>query len=279
MARTSVFILADDFPELSGCAMLSGSYAQSLAAAKRMGYDGVEVVLGDPAVFDPAAFQALLREHDLAISAINSGGIQYKLESALVTADRSQGECALEKLRHSIRHCQALGCLQQVGVARGFAVPGRPMRWFKDCLVEVLKDATRYAAERGVELVLEYTNRFEINTINTGAEAREIVDRVGASNLGILIDTGHSFLEDPDVYQNILDLRDYVRHFHLHDSNGGAALIGGGEIHFDRIMETCGRIGYRRWFSDGLHTTTYSEDDIRRSTSGLRRLYEQYGLQ
>src|SRR5207249_3582156 len=169
MAQTSVFILAPDFPELEGSEMLGGAYAQSLSTAKRMGYDGAEIVMG---------------------------------------------------------------------------VPGRPMRWFKDCLVDVLREAAAYAAQLQVAMVFEYTNRFEINTINTGVEAREIVDQVGSSNLGILIDTGHSFLEDPDVYQNILDLNGRVWHFHLHDSNGGAAIVGGGENDFDRIMQVCRQIGY-----------------------------------
>jgi D-psicose/D-tagatose/L-ribulose 3-epimerase len=278
MARTAVFILAPDFPELEGCAMLSGTYADSLAAAARLGYDGVEIIMGDPEVFDAGAFQTLLRRYGLGIAAINSGGIQYQLNASLVNAEARSMELALAKLKHNIRHCQALGCLQQVGVVRGAAVRGRPMRWYRDCLVDVLQDVAAYAASLGVELVLEYTNRFEINTINTGAEARDIVDRVGRDNVGILIDTGHSFLEDADVYQNILDLRGYVRHFHLHDSNGGAALIGGGAMDFARVLETCGGIGYRRWFSDGLFTGKYTDEELRRSTSGLRRLYQEHGL-
>lgn len=258
--------------------MIGGTYAESLSAAKRMGYDGVEIILGDPDQFDAGAFKALLREYNLTISAINCGGIQYLFKASLVNADARTMEFALEKLKSCFRHCQELGCIQQVGVARGVAVPGRPMRWFRDCLVDVLKEASAYAATLQVAMVFEYINRFEINTINTGAEAREIVDRVGSPNLGILIDTGHSFLEDPDLYQNIRDLKDYVRHFHLHDSNGGAAIIGGGENDFDRIMQVCGEIGYHNWFSDGLITLTYPEDEVRRSTSTLKQLYQKYGV-
>ncbi|MCI0622352.1 MAG: sugar phosphate isomerase/epimerase [Acidobacteria bacterium] len=278
MAYTSVFILSPDFPKLEGVEAIGGTYPESLAAAKRLGYDGVEITMGDPDQFDVSAFKALLREHQLKVSAINSGGIQYLFKASLVSADERRMELALEKLKSNIRHCRELGCLQQVGVARGFAVPGRPMRWFKDCLVDVLKEAAAYAAERQVPMVLEYTNRFEINTINTGAEAREIVDRVGSPNLGILIDTSHSFLEDPDVYQNIRDLNGRVWHFHLHDSNGGAAIIGGGENDFDRIMRACGEIGYHNWFSDGLSTLKYPEEELRRSTSTLRELYQKYGV-
>ncbi len=276
MAHTSVFILTPDFPELDE--MIGGAYAESLSAAKRMGYDGVEIVMGDPDQFDAGAFKALLLEHSLKVSAINCGSIHYLFKASLVNADMRKAEFALEKLKSNIRHCQTLGCIQTVGIARGSAIPGRPMRWFKDCLVDVLKDVTAYAAELHVPLVFEYTNRFKINTINTGAEAREIVDRVGSPSLGILIDTGHSFLEDHDVYQNIRDLNGRVRHFHLHDSNSGPAIIGGGEIDFDRIIQICGEIGYHGWFSDGLLTLKYSEDELRRSTAGLRELYHKYDV-
>jgi len=276
MAQTSVFILAPDFPELEDCDMITGPYAQSLATAKRMGYDGVEIAIGDAEKFDPTCFKALLQEHGLKISAINSGGIQYLFRASLVNADRKKMEFALEQLKTNIRHCRELGCLQQVGVSRGYAVPGRSMRWFKDCLADILREATLYAAQLEVPVVFEYTNRFEINTINTGAEAREIVERVGSPNLGILIDTYHSWLEDPDVCQNIRDLKCYVRHFHLHDSNRGAATIADGENDFDRILDTCGQIGYHGWFSDGLLTMKYREEDLRRSTSTLRQLYEKH---
>jgi len=278
MADTSAFILTPDFPKIEGLRMLGGSYQHSLAATRRLGYDGVEIIMGDPALFDPAAFGALLEEHGLRISAINSGGIEYLFKASLVNADDAKAAFALEKLKHCIRHCRELGCLQQVGVARGFAVPGRPMRWFKARLVEVLQEAADYAAGMGVHMVFEYTNRFEINTINTAAEAREVVDRVGRPNLGILLDTYHSYLEDPSVEGAILSLKGYVRHFHLHDSNQGAAIVGGGENDFERLMRMCGQIGYHGWFSDGLLTMQYPEDEIRRSTAALRRLYEKCGL-
>lgn len=278
MAKTSVFILTPDFPHLDGCEMLGGSYDESLTAAKRLGYDGVEIIMGDPDVFDACAFQKLLHKHGLGISAINSGGIQYVFKSGLVSATAEQRDFAFEKLQRTMRHCQQLGCLQQIGVARGPAIPGRSMRWFKDCLVDVLRAAAAYAAELGMEVVFEYTNRFEINTINNSVEAREIVDRVASPNVGMLVDTYHSYLEDPDVYQNILNLNGRVRHFHLHDSNSGGAIIGEGENDFDRIMQICGEIGYRRWFSDGLHTLNYQEAEVQRSTSILRKLYNKYNL-
>jgi sugar phosphate isomerase/epimerase len=92
------------------------------------------------------------------------------------------------------------------------------------------------------------------------------------------LDTYHSYLEDPSVDTAILELKDYVRHFHLHDSNQGAAIVGGGENDFECVMRTCGQIGYHGWFSDGLLTLKYPEGEIRRSTATLRQLYQKFGI-
>jgi sugar phosphate isomerase/epimerase len=278
MAATSAFILSPDFPSLPEYSMLCGEYRESVRRARQLGYDGVEIIMGDPRRFDPVAFHEILEREGMALSAINCGGVEYMFQASLVNADPGKADLALEYLMASIRHCRDLGCIQQIGVARGHAVPGRPMRWFKDRLVEVLRTVAAYARVLGVGIVFEYTNRFEINTINTAVEALEIVERVASPNVGILIDTYHSYLEDPDVCQSIRLLRDHVRHFHLHDSNGGGALIGGGENRFDDILKSCAEIGYRGWFSDGLRTLQYTEEEVARSTHGLRDLYAECGL-
>src|SRR5689334_10516047 len=110
MALFSVFILTPDFPEVEDCEMLSGGYAQSLAAASRMGYDGVEIIMGDPDRFDAGAFKGLLGQHGLKVSAINCGGIQYLFKAALVDRDKQKMQFAFDKLKGYIRHCQSLGC-------------------------------------------------------------------------------------------------------------------------------------------------------------------------
>jgi sugar phosphate isomerase/epimerase len=278
MAATSVFVLAPDFPELDGAQMLGGPYETSLRRAAELGYDGVELIMGDPDAFDSGSFQTLLHQHGLKISAINCGGIRYVFKSALVSADPAERQFAFDKLEKNMKHCATLGCIQQIGVARGFAVPGKPMRWFRDCLVDVLQSAARLARSLGTEIAFEYTNRFEINTINTALEALEIVERVGDPAVGSMIDTYHSYLEDPDIGDAIRLLGPHLRHVHLHDSNGGAAVIGGGENDFAHILSVFGEIGYGRWFSDGLFTTKYSDAEIGRSIETLRHLYERFGL-
>jgi sugar phosphate isomerase/epimerase len=278
MVKTSLFICTPDFLLADAGSLPAGKLEDSVELAKRFGYDGVEVVIGDPEIFDVEKFEKILLEKQMTVSAINSGGIEYIFQSSLVNADPKEEEDSFKKLQSIIRLCSRLKCLAQVGVSRGKAIPGKPITYFKSKLVAILKDLATYAEKLNVNLVLEYTNRFEINTINNFAEARDIVDRVGSQNLGILLDTYHSYLEDPDVYETVFNARDYVKHFHLHDSDQGPAGASNGVLDFEKFMRILKQINYSGYLSDGLLTTKLPEEQVLRSTSFLKDMIRVYGL-
>jgi hypothetical protein len=71
--------------------------------------------------------------------------------------------------------------------------------------VEVLREAAAYAARFNVAIVFECTNRFEINTINTRAEAHESLTAWGVL-IGFLIDTAHRFWRIP-MFTKIFGIR------------------------------------------------------------------------
>jgi len=267
MIETSVFVVAPDFPELDDWTMLMGDMDHSFSRAKALGYDAVEIVMGDPDRFDVNQCANLLQRHGLKPAAINSGGIHYFFQAALVHEQTAKQQMAMIKLEKILQIASRLGCLVQIGVVRGDAWRGLGMPAYRRRLVSVLREVIQIATDLGVEMVLEYTNRWEINTLNTFDETRDIVDRVGSSQLGILLDTGHSFIEDdPDVYSTLLRARGYVKHLHFHDGDNGPAGLKKDLIDFDRIFDVLGEIGYCGFLSDGLKTTALPEDVIQQST-------------
>lgn len=278
MVNTTLFILAQDFPQQADLAIPNGPYDESVALAKRLGYDGIELIPGDPDLVDVDALATALERHGMKISAINSGGINYVLKISLVNKDPANEKVAFQKLQTLIRHSKRLGCLQQVGVARGFAIHGVSNEQFKDRLVGIMKDACDYAIEQGVEIVFEYTNRLEINTINNINEALEIIDRTAKPNLGMLLDTGHSWLEDRDVYESLQRAKGYLRHVHLHDSDQGPPGASKGVIDFDRVIRIFKQIGYSGSVSDGLMTCALPEEQVMRSSSYLLAKLTEHGL-
>ena len=278
MITNTLFVLTSDFPGSAELPMPAGPYEATVEIAKRLGYDGIELIPANPDTVDADELSAALDKHGMTISAINSGGILYALNASLVNADREKEKLAFEKLRKVIILSAKLGCLTQVGVSRGFAVAGRPIHWFLDRLACVLKEACCCAAEQGVNMVFEYTNRFEINTINNLSEASYVIDKVAKPNLGLLLDTYHSYLEDPDVYDAITRARGYLKHIHLHDSDRGPAGASNGVLDFDRILKIIKEIGYDGALSDGLLTTQLPEEQVRRSTAYLRETVCRLGM-
>lgn len=279
MVRTTLFILAQDFPQAPELAIPNGPYDESVGLAKHLGYDGIELIPGDPDLVDADALEAALKKHGMTISAINSGGINYVLKMSLVNADPEKEKVALEKLRTLIRLSKRLGCLQQVGVARGFAIPGVSNEQFKTRLVEVMKKVCDYAAEQGVTIIFEYTNRIEINTINNFNEAQEIIRRVDKPNIFLLLDTGHSWLEDPDVYESLQRSKGLLRHVHLHDSDQGPpGASKNGVLDFDRIIRIFKEIGYSGSVSDGLMTSALPEEQVLQSSRFLKAKLAEHGL-
>jgi hypothetical protein len=59
-----------------------------------------------------------------------------------------------------------------------------------------LKPVADYAGQQGIELAIEPLNRFETDFINTVEQGLELIDRIGASNVGLLLDTFHMNIEE-----------------------------------------------------------------------------------
>jgi len=234
--------------------------------------------MGDPDLFDTDGFKAILEKNQMGVSLLNTGNINYAFGLSLVNADPEKEKQAFEKFTRIIDIAAKLGCYVQAGVSRGFAIPGKPYPYFKAKLVEVYKDLCDYAAAKNVELLLEYTNRFEINTVNNFAEARDIIERVNKPNMHLLLDTYHSYLEDPDVYETIYNAKDYVKVFHFHDSDRGPAGASNGVLDFEKIFRILYDIKFSGFLSDGLLTTAIPEEQVKRSTSFLREMINAYRL-
>ena len=87
--------------------------------------------------------------------------------------------------------------------------------------VESLKVVAEYAAERGVRLGVEPLNRFETDLVNTAEQALELCDRVGAGNVGVLLDTFHMNIEEKSLGDAIRLVGDRLLQLHACENDRG----------------------------------------------------------
>ena len=156
-------------------------------------------------------------------------------------------ETAIERIISHIPLAQKTNAVIIIGLVRGIAPTTISEQRAAAWMVEALKECTQKALEADVRIALEPINRYETSLINSAAEGLELLNEVGAENLGLLLDTFHMNIEEPSIEESIKRCDDRIFHFHVADSNRWYP--GAGHIDFRRIIETLDQIGYQDFLS------------------------------
>ena len=106
---------------------------------------------------------------------------------------------------------------------------------------------TRTARPHNIRLAIEPINRYETNLINTVADALDVINQVGADNLGVLFDTFHANIEEPNIAVSLRACGSRLFHVHVADSNRWYP--GAGHIDFARVIATLREMKYAGWIS------------------------------
>ncbi len=111
--------------------------------------------------------------------------------------------------------------------------------------VDAIGEIAQYASGLGLECVLEPLQRVESNLVNTSSDARRMLDDVGASNLGVALDTVAAAVAGETVDDYFALLGDRVRHVHLIDgSPAGHLAWGEGDLPLPAIVDALDRHAY-----------------------------------
>lgn len=109
-------------------------------------------------------------------------------------------------------------------------------------LLELLEQAGRYAAERGVTIAIEPLNRYESTVINTIGDAVQMASITHSPAVRVLCDTFHMNIEEASLRDPIIEAGRMLAHVHVSDSN--RAIPGKGHINFREIFGALRQIGY-----------------------------------
>ena len=155
-------------------------------------------------------------------------------------------EGAVAHLKEAIDVTAAMGAEALSGVTFGgigqrTGVP--PTMEEYDNIARALGEAARYAKEKGIAFGIEPVNRYENHLINTGAQAKWMIEKVGADNIFIHLDTYHMNIEEKGAGNGILDARDHLRYIHLSESDRGTP--GEGTCDWDEVYATLAAIGFK----------------------------------
>ncbi|MFC1875832.1 5-keto-L-gluconate epimerase [Thermodesulfobacteriota bacterium] len=223
-----------------------GDLQTNVAQIASLGYDGVELAIRDPKRVDPDYLLPLIADHQLKVPAIGTGQAWGEDKLSLTDPDAVIRREAMDRLDSHLPLAQRLGAAIIVGLIRGvggFSSAGQEEKW----LLEALGQFSETAAAHEVKIAIEPLNRYETTLINTASQGLELIEKLEADNIGLLLDTFHMNIEEPSIEDSILACQDKIFHFHVADSNRWYP--GAGHLDFTSILNTLLKTGYKGFVS------------------------------
>lgn len=247
-----------------------GDFEANVAKIARYGYDGVELAIRDPSLVDLDELEAVVRQHQLTVPAIGTGQAWGEERLSFTSDDPAVRRAAIERIKSHIPLAARFKAVVILGLIRGITPQGQSHEQSMAYLVEALQECSAAAAAQGVRYALEPLNRYETDLIHTVADGLALIERVGAGNFGLLLDTFHMNIEEPSIEDSIRACGQHIFHFHVADSNRWYP--GAGHLDFKRILGTLFETGYQGYVSGEFMPVPDADTGAQRALEFLRRL-------
>jgi sugar phosphate isomerase/epimerase len=228
-------------------ATFKGDLETNLARIAGLGYDGVELAIRDPKLVDLDELDRLVRAHSLRVPAIGTGQAWGEEGLSFTDPDPAIRRAAIERIKSHVPAATRFHAVIIIGLVRGIVKPGVDHAQAMDWLIEALRECSVAAEPFGIKLALEPINRYETTLINNAAQGLELIERVGAGNFGLLLDTFHMNIEEPSIEDSLRQTGDRIFHFHVADSNRWYP--GAGHLDWKSILKVLFATGYTGFVS------------------------------
>src|SRR5918911_2765521 len=232
---------------------------QILDTLVKQGYDAVEMY-GEPENVKLKYLQDVFDCYNISVCAITGmwGSISSQgWKRKLLSSDQGIVSYSQKYVKQCVDMCQLLGgkklniCLfadaTLVSIDRNHQVISEKEKaLIAQRVIPVLSQLSRYANDRGVQILLEPLNRYSTPYCTTAADAVAIAQTINQDNFGVLLDTFHMNIEEDSFEDAILRTGRLLQHTHFADNN--RKMPGYGHINFKSILKALSQIGYNNQY-------------------------------
>lgn len=238
-----------------------------LKTLQELGFYGIELNLPELDSISHQALQALLEQYDLKLHMLATGAYAKGRNLSLSNADPQARQRAIEGACANIDYAAQMGCGIILGFFKG---PKEGAENARALLISSLKTLGPYAAEKGVSILLEATNRRETSLANTIADTLSILEEAGQPSVKLLADTYHMAIEEAPVEAGILAYAKELEYLHISDEN--RHFPGLGSLDFAKIYASLRQVGFSGFLTIEGNILNSEIQDLRESAAYLSRL-------
>jgi sugar phosphate isomerase/epimerase len=251
-----------------------------------LGFDGIEL-----GVFDPARdcsneeirkVNELLKRYELEVPSLYIDIAGHWPLAAFTHPDTNVRRDVTQLFKTSLEAAKAVGT-KMVGISPdcdGFPHPlGVRFKEAWDWMREGLSDCVDAAGDVGLKLAFEYkpkeTRNFSL--IANADTLLRMIDQVGSTNMGVLLDTGHAMYAKEDLPTTVEKLDRALLHVHLCDNYGDwdDDLVPGVVHDFTQFFEALSMIGYKGYVGLDIYPLLDPFAECRRSKQYIDEMYSK----
>lgn len=211
---------------------------RSIAAAADYGQDFIEIPLIDIPSVDAKHTRALLEKYGL------------RAVCSLVLPEPAwasvRPDAAIDHLNAALDKAAEMGAEALTGVTYGGTNERTgfpPTQGEYDNLTRALSSAAGHAKTLGLQFGIETVNRYENHLLNSAEQAVAQVERIGADNIFIHLDTFHMNMEEKGIANGIIAARNHLKYMHMSESDRGTP--GCGNVAWDEVFSALAAIGFK----------------------------------
>jgi fructoselysine 3-epimerase len=224
---------------------------EAIRRISKAGYDGIDFWGGRPHAYRKDLNQAEIAEtratiRDLKLGVASFIPAQFRYPTCLCSKQEVIRQDSVAYIQDSIQTASALGA-SIVSVCPGHSLFGQSTSAAWDNLSHSLDEICSFAASYPVRIAIEPADRYETDLINNIPDAMRMIDQLGHSNLGVVLDNGHSHVVGESAVQAITIAQDRLFHVHVDDNNGlrdQHLVPGQGTFDFEPFLEALDKAGY-----------------------------------
>jgi hydroxypyruvate isomerase len=220
-------------------------FLDRFGAAADAGFDAVEFLF--PYAWPVAELAGLLKRHGLQLVLHNLPAGDWDAGERGIACLPERRDEFREGVGRALEYAGALG-VRQLNCLVGIRPPGLGDTELRACLVDNLRFAASALGERGVRLLLEPCNAYDIPgfALNRSGQAIDLMNAVGSDNLFLQYDIYHMQRMEGELARTLEALLPRIAHIQLAD-NPGRNEPGTGEINYPFLFDWLDTLGYEGW--------------------------------
>lgn len=242
-----------------------------LPELKKIGYDGIEILIRNPHEADLKNLYCTANKTDLRIASIGTGPMVADDSLTFTSKKKEIREEAISRMLELIVWANEFKTSISIGKLRGYIDREEPEKqWI--LMKEAFNIILNKAVSKDVPILIEPQNEFSINNLNSSYETIEFIHKFKNNHLGIMLDILHVEAEygNTSSIEIIEKVFNKIGFFHLSDND--RLTPGEGTFNIKEILDYLYKRNFQHYIGLEINQKNHSLKTAEKALCHLKSL-------